>query len=171
MTAWANVITTGFIQTWVDAIDTTLATGALTQPCTLYYANNYSTECPNCLWSSFDNRSAGIYQSGGPQSFTGICPVCHGVGRVNEDTSETLYLMTIVDSKSFRKKYPIDVVHKMAETLCSKDFYDKIRQANEVVLDTTMSPSDQNRYKRYGDPSEISFGTTAYILTSWEKIT
>ena len=90
-----GIITAEFKQLFKDAITALLEDTALTVPCQLIYGGTKWTDCPNCLFSPATNKSTGIYTVGGPVPFyTGVCPYCNGAGRLSEEDTENIYLVT-----------------------------------------------------------------------------
>jgi len=168
--AFENIITTAFKTTYKDAINALLETTALTVPCQLNFNNTKSSECPNCYFNSVTKRSNGIYKVGGPQSFTnGVCPHCHGLGLKFDSATETVYLIPIWESRQFSKKYPVDIVDMLVQTVGKVSYIPSLNKATSIIIDTTLNSYMNNTYEKYDDPEPFGLGDTQYIINTWKK--
>src|SRR5690606_18618325 len=85
-----------------NMIDSLLEEDALTRPCTIIYSETKHTECPNCYVNNITGKSSGKYKAGGPNPFyQGSCPYCYGEGKISEQSTDTLYLLVLWDSKKW----------------------------------------------------------------------
>lgn len=174
--AFESIISSEFKQTFNNAIDALLKDTALTVPCKLMYSGlqNNTTYCNNCIFDPISKLSANIYNGTGPSPFTEktICPVCMGIGLVQQDSYETISLAVIFDSKYFmniRSGSAINIPDGSVQTICSIDYLPKIRNANELVVDTNIAHYGDYTYERSGDPMPAGLGSNKYIITMWKR--
>ena len=166
---------TEFKQTFNHAIDALLKNTALTVPCKLLYSGGENTTyCNNCLFDPISKLSSNRYNGTGPASFAEntICPICMGMGLVQQDASEVLYLAAIFDSKYFMNITPgsvINIPDGSVQTLCSIEHLPKIRNANTIIIDTNISTYGGYTYQRSGDPMPVGLGDNKYVLTMWKR--
>jgi hypothetical protein len=158
-----------------DAIDSILADNGLTVPCRLVYSGSKNTTyCNNCVFDPISKLSNNIYNNTGPVPFAEntICPVCMGMGMKTSDSSEILYLAVIFDSKYFMNTTSssvVNIVDGMVQTICQSSLLPKIRNADEIVIDTNIEKYGGYTYQRAGDPSPAGFGDHRYIMTMWKR--
>ena len=170
-----TIISTEFKQTFNNAIDALLKNTALTVPCKLVYSGGQNTTyCNNCIFDPISRLSANIYNSTGPSPFAEktICPVCMGMGFVQEDAAETVSLAVIFDSKYFMNitsKSVLNIPDGSIQTLCAIEYLPKIKNANEIIVDTNIAKYGDYSYQRAGDPMPVGLGDNKYILTTWTR--
>jgi hypothetical protein len=170
-----SLINTDFKNTFNNAIDALLLQTALTVPCKLLYSGQQNnTYCNNCIFDPISKLSANIYNSTGPVPFTenSICPVCMGMGLKTSDAYETVYLAVIFDSKYFMNitsKNTINVVDGMVQTICHTTLLPKLRNANELIVDTNIEAYGEYAYQRASDPTPVGLGDNRYIMTMWKR--
>lgn len=169
------IINTEFKRTFNSAIDALLKNTALTVPCKLLYSGGQNTTyCNNCIFDPISKLSSNMYNGTGPSPFTEqmICPVCMGMGLIQQDSFEILYLAVIFDSKYFmniRSGSVVNIPDGTIQTLCSIEYLPKIRNANEVIVDTNIESYGNYSYQRAGDPTPVGLGDNKYILTMWTR--
>ena len=172
---FSNIINSNFKNLFNDAIDSLLENNALTVPCRLIYSGSKNTTyCNNCIFDPISKLSSNIYNGSGPAPFAenSICPVCVGMGMKHGDSTEVLYLAAIFDSKYFlnvSSGSTVNIVDGMVQTICHSALLPKIRNANEIIIDTNIEKYGGYSYQRAGDPSPAGFGDNRYIITMWKR--
>jgi len=175
MGAFDNIITSAMKTIFTDAIDALLESDALTVPCTVVYGETKWTECSNCLIDIMGQKSSNKYKAGGPRPFTsGICPYCHGRGRIPSNDTETIYLIPLWDYKDWVQwkgsaelsRYPEGYV----QTMSAMSTITKIKKAKELLINTDLESYLHNRFSRSGEPTPCGFGSSAYIFTMWKLL-
>ena len=164
-----NIISSELKALFNAQIDMILATDGLTVPCSLKYNSTNTTFCKNCIYDKIMNQSLNKYNGTGPVSFPegSICPVCGGFGKVDYDSSETVYMAVILDSKYWLNWGPkfVNTPNISAQTLCSISLLNKINNCTQAVLNSNIGSN--NLYTKAGDPTPMGFGNHDYILTNW----
>lgn len=172
MNPFSNIISSDFLNTYINAIDSILQQGALSIACILKYDNGSSDYCNNCIYDQITKASSNQYNNTGPSPFAEntICPVCLGFGLVkNNNYEDTLYLATIFDSKYFINNNKIvNIPDGSIQTICSSTYLPKIRSANELTIkDAELYGS--YIYERSTDPNLMGLGNINYISTLWHR--
>lgn len=172
---FSGIITTAFKTLFTNAIDALLEDTALTVPCRLIFTNTTFEECPNCLYDTMSQRSSNIYQSGGPIEFTqGVCPYCHGIGRIASDNTKNLNLMVIWDYKQWIGWNGVPdnttTAFGQCQTLSKLSTVTDIKNAQEMIVDTDISAYVKHRFQRTSEPNPINFGADSYFATMWKRI-
>lgn len=176
MNPFSNLLNAGFKNTYNNAIDALLDSTGLAVPCLFRYdgAAN-SVYCNNCIFDVISQLSANKYNVTGPNPFpnNSVCPVCMGMGKVNSSlSSETIYLVCIFDSKYWLKMSSdiINVPNGSVQTICKNSLLPKIRNAKDIIIDTTNIGSYGNyTYQRGSDPEPVGLGDHKYIITMWTR--
>lgn len=175
MNIYSGLISSNFKHVFNQAIDALLENGSLTVPCKVRYSGQSNTiSCNNCIFDQISHVSANIYNNLGPNPFPdgSICPVCVGTGISTVDTvSEILYLACIFDSKywlNYSSK-SINIPNGMVQTLCHSNLLTKIRNAQDIIMDTNISDYGNYTYERAGDPEPVGLGDNRYIITMWKR--
>jgi len=175
MGAFENIITPEMKTLFTDAIDALLEDDACMVPCTLVYEGTKWEDCPNCIFSPTTGASSNQYQSGGPMPFyTGSCPYCGGRGRIEQEQTETIYLMPIWDYSSWigwnasaaNTRYPDGAV----QTMSKLNTLAKIKKTNEIIIATDAQKYTEHRMTRDGEPNICGFGASSYIFTIWKHM-
>lgn len=171
---FANIISKEFKQLYNDAIDGLLQQNALTVPCRLKYSGQQNTTlCNNCIFDPISKLSSNIYNGTGPSSFNEgtMCPVCGGLGLSKSDSEEIIYMAVLFDSKYWLNwsSKSVKISDGMVQTICLSSYLPKIRNANEVVFDTTLEAYGNYIYERAGDPNPVGLGDNRYIFTMWQR--
>lgn len=168
---FAGIITQGFKDLHKNMIDALLEDTALTVACTLIYSGTKPTECPNCTINNISGKSSGRYKSGGPIPFTnGECPYCYGAGRTIAESTETLYLMPIWDSKKWLLDDPaINIADISVQTMSKITTYDELARCSKIKIDTAVERFGIPEFTRLGLPRLITFGASNHIITSWKR--
>lgn len=174
---FAGLITTEFKALFTNAIDALLEQQAITLPCQLLYGTEIQTYCPNCVFDIMAKKSSSRYKTGGPISFPNgqICPVCVGAGYIMSDTSEDISMMVIYDSADWVKftggRYTPGIPEKYTLTFSRLDeTYSKIKQAREILIDTSIANVVTNRFQKVDEPTIMGLGESTYILTKWKSV-
>jgi hypothetical protein len=168
-----NIISAEFKQIFNDAITSIIAENALAVPCILRYASNQLSLCNNCVFDSVANRSSNIYNGTGPAYFPeySICPVCNGKGMTETDSTESVHLGVIFDSKYFINwnSKTINIPDGAVQTICKVELLPKIKNANSIIFDTNLSDYGKYEYIRDGEPNPCGLGDHHFITTMWKK--
>jgi len=173
---FSGIISSAFKQSFNDAIDALLENTACTVPCTFISGDTKFTDCPNCQYSPTTGRSSNKYTAGGPIPFSfGVCPYCHGDGRIPTEESSTIYLALIWNYKDW-----IGWLDAQARTLSEKGFvqsmsiladsYTQIKGCKSILLNTNIDVYKHRKFQRYGEPNPIGLGDDRYLLTMWEPV-
>jgi len=170
MSIFTGLISSAFKQLHADAIIEVVRGSAI--PCTLVYANPPSTTCPNCIFDNAGNKSSGRYKAGGAQTFVGICPICLGRGILIVETSVSIDLALIYDSKSWIPlRTGVNSPLGFVQTLSLLSTMDDIKKAKELITDVVdLSTQVRQRFERYGEPETCGFGQSTIIATMWKRI-
>jgi hypothetical protein len=171
---FSGLISQDFKNLYTSAIDSLLEQGSLSLPCKLKYSGSQnSTLCNNCVYDPISKLSANIYNNTGPNSFSegSICPVCLGMGMIKSDSSEVVHMLVLFDSKYWLNmpSQLVNIPEGMVQTICLTSLLPKIRNANEVVFDTTLEVYGNYVYERAGDPMPVGLGDNRYIITMWKR--
>jgi hypothetical protein len=153
-------------------IDSLLEDDALTVPCRFVYSGNKFTKCPNCKFNGITQKSANIYQSGGPIAFSkGTCPFCSGEGKIAaESDSEIINLAVIWEPRKFLSVGQVIKNPELAiQTICSMALINRIKKVKELVVDTNIEKFVRHNFIRAGEPTPIGFGADQYIVTMWSR--
>lgn len=172
---FSGLITSEFKTLFTNAIDSLLESSAFALPCRLIFGDTKWTDCPNCIWNSATQKSSNKYQSGGPIPFyAGICPYCHGVGRIPDEQTTTAYLIPIWDYRDWvgwygtnaQTRYPDGGVQTISKITTITD----IKRAREVVINTDIEKYSHYLFTRDGEPTPVGLGSDNYIFTMWKHI-
>lgn len=182
-TGLLSSVNSGFKQMWSDAIDCMLETTACTTPCLLLTEYDTNAKCPNCIFDPITNRSRNIYQTNppGPIPFShGQCPYCHGWGIPNDESSQQVNLLIIWHYKdfigfsvdwNFVKDNTLFTPFGHIQTVSSKDYFDVLRSAREILVNTTVqNPIVAHRFSRVGEPNPIGLDSNTHIITTWKRM-
>ncbi len=139
----------------------------VTVPCRLIYAGTRYEDCPSCIGNPAGNIGS-VYSAGGPIPNT-ICENCGGSGKRLVEKTETIKLCVLWDYKDFIK--PIRYSRGMVQTLSDlTETIDKIKQAQEIIIDTSIEPYVSHRFVRDGEPNPMGLGESSFIVTTWKKV-
>jgi hypothetical protein len=169
-----NIINQEFKNLFNKAIDEILSVNALTLQCKLIFPNTNQQLCENCVFDVVSNRSSNIYNNTGPAPFADltICPVCNGLGFISSGKEETINIAVIFDSKYWLNwKYnSVNITNGMIQTICHSSLLPKIRNAEKILVDTTMENYGSYYYERASDPELAGLGDNRYIFTMWKRL-
>ena len=171
MSNFTNLISDDFKQLHVDMITETLR--GCSVPCQLIYGITKWSDCPNCTFNQSTGKSSGRYQAGGPIPFTfGVCPYCAGRGRIGEEQTENIDLCPIYDYRSWIKTISSAVKSPegFIQTMCVFENYEKILQAKEIIINTSIVDNVRSRFERHGEPEPCGFGNASFLVTMWKRI-
>lgn len=154
-----------------DQMDQLLAPTGLTTKCILNYSNPKKLKCPNCIYDMNLKKSSGKFKIGGliPFAIGMICPVCNGSGTKGDTGSEELYMAVIANHKDWIiKPTNIKDPKNIIETICSKNYYQKIKKCESLTV--VYSELNSNPvFMLVEDPTPAGLGETPYIICKWEK--
>lgn len=151
--------------------------GALTVPCKLLYASSLSTTniCNNCILDPISKISTSKYNGTGPTNFTEgmLCPICNGRGILNIETKEELINMAVIfDSKYWynlnNNSKLLNIGNAAVQTISSIDTISKLRNANSLIVNTSLTQYGSSKYERASDPEPCGLGNHEYIFTMWK---
>lgn len=154
-------------------IDELLRNSSLSLPCKLIYEGSSFTECSNCYLDPISHKSSNRYKSGGSIVFSDgqICPYCRGLGGLYEEAYDTKDLLVLFDYKywvNFNSK--IHSPDGLVQTISKLEDYQKIKNCNRLVVDTSIQNYTESFYQRNSEPQPAGFGESSYFFTYWKKI-
>jgi hypothetical protein len=152
-------------------MDLLLSSTGLTTECELNYGVTNRQICPNCIYDPGLKKSSNKYKTGGPVPFAlgQMCPYCYGVGWNGEEKTETVYLAVIADNKKWINPPPnIALADNMIQTICSKIYYDKLKQCKDMTL--VYGGGKNPKYNLYNDPTPAGLGDSNYIIAMWKDL-
>lgn len=167
------IISSEFKQLFNQSIDAMLEEDALSTKCVIRYQNTKKTLCPNCKIDSFTKRSSSIPQPGGPVPFLEgqVCPVCMGDGFLFDKFEENVNLLVVYNSKHWLNfGGDIHTAEGTIQTIAKIGLITKLRNANVLVVDTSLDGISRNVYTRDSDPEPAGLGGNDYVFTFWKKI-
>jgi len=170
MSLFDNIITDEFKQIHADQI--TEVVRACSRPCRLIYGQTKFDDCPNCIYDPIGRKSSNRYQAGGPMPFgIGICPMCHGIGRIPDETTVDINLCPIWDHRSWIPQIAQQVHTPLGfvMTMSLVNTYDELKEAKEVVIDTDVEQYSRNLYVRHSEPEICGFGRADFIFVLWKR--
>lgn len=169
---FAGIITPQFKALFNNAIDALLEDTALTLPCRLTFGTTANTQCPNCNLDTIGGRSANTYRTNGPAPFVNgsICPMCGGEGFIPQDTSQTVYMAVLWNNsraKFINTGIKLDIADAYVQTISPISTFPVLKEAKEVVFDTTIEGYQHTRFQKFGNPVPVGFGNSSYVITHW----
>lgn len=168
---FSGIITSQLKKVFSNAVKALLASDGITVPCRLIYPG-VITLCPNCEINPVNNKSKGIYKSGGPVPFNnGVCPHCAGEGKKETPSVEVIYLCLSWDYKDWKKLgFNLETPEGHCLSLCNIDLMPKIKRAKEIILNTNDEEYVKRRFTRVGEPNPCGccVGDTTFIATLWK---
>lgn len=120
--------------------------------------------CPNCVFDSATGSSSNKYKTGGPISFTyGICPYCHGKGKINTPSGDTVYLRMYYDSKSIKKIAGIEIPE--GDAVCIGYIADKqkLKKAITVIPSYEIAEYGEIHYRLKSEPQPWGLSKDKYF--------
>jgi|LakMenEpi03Aug12_release.lakeMendotaPanAssembly.Ray.scaffolds.fasta_scaffold55255_3 hypothetical protein len=158
--------------TYKKMIDQILSQEGLTNQCTLYFDNNITSYCNNCLFDKSTEMSSNIYNGNGPNPFPDYttCPICMGSGKtlLNSITKQ-LYLAVIFDTKSFMNMTSTKLVNipdGTIQIICSKNYATDLRSCSYL----TINSYPEIKYEKLTDINPVGFGDLDYIFMNWRRV-
>lgn len=137
--------------------------------CTLFYQPN-KTECPNCIFDSFTGKSTGVYKSGGPVQFNGLCPWCNGEGFKETDVSESIRLRLYWTRKEWLKVgIPMNINDADLMTIGFLTDMPKCQQAAFIRINTSQSLYGYWDFILSSEPYPHGFGKNKYFIGFWTR--
>lgn len=170
-----GLMTADFKALHTGLIDELIASGNCGVEHQIIYGETKWIDCINCFWDAAGQKSTNKYFPGGPIEFhTGICPYCHGRGRIQNETTDILIAAVNFDyntwvgwnGTSARTRYP----DGGAQTMSKMDTITKIQRAQEIILNTDIQKYTHHRMTRDGEPTPCGLGNDAYIFTIWKHM-
>ena len=169
---FSGIITNDLKNTHTQMISALLFDDACTVQCELSYEGSKNEDCPNCVQNILMGNSASTYQPGGPIPFSfGECPYCAGRGRIETEQVETIYVMPIWDSKQWvGTEANVNAPNVALQTMTLIANYARIETASTIRMDTAISGYGTQKFMREGDSEPCGFGSSAFIITNWSKV-
>lgn len=131
------------------------------------------SQCPNCVWSVEDNRSANIYKIGGPISFQDftICPYCGGEGRLTKSDTETVKLRVYFNPKDWQN-IGMSIVSPQGHAQIIGYLTDlpKLEKAKEVILNSDIDQVKDLRCIVVGEPQPWGFKRNRYFIAFVKRV-
>lgn len=157
-----------------QAVQAMLAADGMTVPCKIFYFG-VRTECTNCEINLATGKSSGVYKTGGPLPFNnGLCPHCGGDGFVNDRPEDTIYCCVSFNYKEWKDLgFSVLTPEGYCVTMSTIDTLPKIKNAEEIIINTGMEGYVRHRFIRQGEPNNIGCcltdDDTAFIATLWKR--
>lgn len=132
---------------------------------------SYATQTNNTPQTVTTN-STGDGQGIGSVPFANnqVCPVCLGSGSIESSSKDSIYLTIIFDYKNFINKHNyINIPEGSIQTICSIDYYSKLKKCSELIVDTSLVGLTQNVYTRDSEPTPVGLGDNKFIFTNWKR--
>jgi hypothetical protein len=170
MTLFDDLITTEFKQYHKEMIDAVLISCSV--PCRLIYSATRFNECANCYYDVIGGKSSNRYRSGGPIPFHhGVCPVCNGVGKIQNIETEDINLSPIWNSKDWYSigLTQVSMADISVQTMSKMVTYPKLVRATSIVINTSIEAYGMPEFVRVGRPEPCGFGGDYFVITSWKR--
>lgn len=132
---------------------------------------SYATQSDNIPQSITSNENGdGTGLGSVPFADNQVCPVCLGVGSIEYSSKDSVYLTVIFDYKNFMNRHNyINIPEGSIQTICSIDYYSKIKKCSEIIIDTSLVGLTQNIYTRDSEPTPVGLGDNKFIFTNWKR--
>lgn len=173
MMNFENLITPEFKSIFNSAIDYLLSEQGLSVKSKLLFHGGKETTCSNCIRDPISHFSGSVYNGTGPSPFPdgSICPVCIGHGFISSESSEIIDIIAVFDSKYWINisSDHVKIADGYVQTLSKITLINKIRNASEIIFDTSLDKYGLYRYERAGDPTPVGLGDNKYITTMWKR--
>lgn len=166
-----GIITDDFKELHYQAVSEVIS--ACARPCTLRYGVTLYTDCENCIYDPMTGRSSNRYQTDGPIPFnTGVCPYCNGVGKLPDEKTETLNICLIWEQKEFIPDFRriVNSPDGYLMTISEIGTLDEIKEAKEIIADTSIQSYITNTYIRRSEPMVCGFGRSDFVFCLWQRI-
>lgn len=131
------------------------------------------TPCDNCMYDSMQNRSTGVYKTGGPTPFPRgqKCPRCKGKGVF--ESRETRCIKALI--KWNPRDYDsggVDVATPQAvvRTKCLLSDAALISRASTAIVNAEAQDLMRMRVRRLRGPIPVGLREDRYAITFWELI-
>lgn len=166
-----SIINQEFKNLYKTMIDELLGVNGLTNKCTLYFNNNSTAYCHNCLYDKASEMSSNVYNGSGPAPFDEytICPVCMGSGKTLLNTkNKTLSLAVIFDSKYFLNlaNKLVNIPEGTVQIIAPKNYAEDLKTCSYLVIDAYPSI----KYERIDDINLSGLGDLNYIFLNWRRV-
>jgi hypothetical protein len=132
------------------------------------------TSCPNCDWNRAEGRSANRYTTTNPNPLNGplnkffptgtVCPVCRGVGKLNEPRNTTVIGTISKTAEEFEQisRELGRIPQNMIKVRTKLDTLQSIREATKIDIDGVV-------YKKLRPEIIQGLGEQMFIKTFWEQ--
>ena len=165
-----GIVNAAIKSTYKNAMSALITDLALT--CRLVFSSTNFTRCPNCYYDSINHKSSNRYFPGGTIPFnTGqVCPMCHGVGKVISESTESINLAVVWDYKDFiNLPTAVSLPEGYVQTISEYSTLPKIRRAKELIVDVDIENSVRHKFRRNGEPTPAGLGADDFIITLWKR--
>ncbi len=169
---FSGIITSDLKDTHTQMITALLYDDACTVQCELSYEGSQWEDCPNCIQNVLMGNSSSTYQAGGPIPFSfGECPYCNGRGRIEPEKVETIYVLPVWNSNQWiGTTANVQAPNVDVQTMTVIANYARIETASTIRIDTAISGYGTQKFARQGDSEPCGFGSSAFIITNWKKV-
>jgi len=135
--------------------------------------NPLNLPCPNCIYDPINNRSSGVYKTGGPAQFSRgqKCPYCKSVGFLQEIPTECIKCLIKWNPKE-AENYGISVASGK-DVVRLKSFLtdgDSLIRAKTAILNYDVQSVIKLRARLIKGPNIVGLRESRYIITFWELI-
>jgi hypothetical protein len=168
-----NILGPEFKSIFNSAIDYLLSDQGFSVKSRLLYDGGKEVTCNNCVRDPISHFSSSIYNGSGPSPFPdgAICPVCIGHGFLSSQSSEIIDIIAVFNSKYWinLSSPNVKIADGDVQTLSKIELLPKLRNATEIIFDTSLEKYGLYRYERSGDPTPVGLGSNDYITTMWKR--
>jgi len=169
---FSGILSTNLKNTFEDEIKALLESGGGSTPCRLIYGVTRFTLCSNCIFDAIGKKSSNRYLSGGPVPFTDgqICPMCNGVGRIPQESTESINLVVIWDYRSWIDLgVNVNSPEGFVQTISEMDTLPKIKKAKDIIINTDIEKHVRHAFVRHGEPAPAGLCRDTFVVTMWKR--
>lgn len=169
---FSGIITSEMKTLHKNMIDALLYDDACTVACRLIFEGSlHNSASPSIGVDPLGNKPPSVFPHGGPW-FNNVGPSGSGY-EPNEETT-TINMMVIWDSKDWiRTSFAQSLVNApevYVQTITFASNLTLLKQADKMVVDTTLETQARYTFTRHGEPEPCGFGANTHIVTMWKKI-
>lgn len=148
--------------------------GPFGNDCTLVYPVTNNAVCPNCIFSPREQKSSGIYKSGGPIPFPNhtVCPWCGGVGRSSRAVTENIRLRIYWSMNELRRMAPwkdlggssFEISEGDAVVIGYMTDLPKLEKSDHIILNSDVQNIRKWKCQREGEAKPWGFRQNRYFV-------
>ena len=146
---------------------------SLGSKCKLFFPPETS-ECPNCYYDTFNERSSGVYKQGGPKPFPNgtICPWCGGTGTSKLSKSKEIKLRVYWGKDKFKYITNMDVGNDETVAVIIGYLTDMadVQRADKILVDSDKGEMFRWLAKLEGDPQPHGLKKRRYFIAKIRRI-